>query len=129
MSIELTSDQLQATSQGPVRITDPETNQVYVVLRADVYEQMAISDDEPSMEEIALLVDKVMAEDDANDPHLDSYQQPLTYTTWWIFVCTETVLLQRLRADLSPDGFPRHLVYELRVDWEAVVDGEAPPAR
>jgi hypothetical protein len=75
MSIELTADQLKATFQGPVRVTDPTTNETYVLLRAQAYEEMTMSADDPSMEEIALLVDKTMAEDDANDPYLDSYQQ------------------------------------------------------
>ena len=37
-------------------------------------------------------------------------------------VCVETVRLQPLRADLAPDGFPRRLVYELRVSWEPTND-------
>jgi len=40
-------------------------------------------------------------------------------------VCTETVRLQPLRADLAPDGFARRLVYELRVGWEPQADGDA----
>jgi hypothetical protein len=38
-------------------------------------------------------------------------------------VAQETVLLQPLRSDMSPDGFARRLVYELRVEWNP----EAPP--
>jgi hypothetical protein len=75
MSIELTADQLKATSQGPVHVIDPATNEAYVLLRAQEYEEMTLSDDDPSMEEISLLVDKIMADDDANDPYLDTYQQ------------------------------------------------------
>jgi hypothetical protein len=75
MSIELTAEQLKATSQGPVHVTDPATNEMYVLLRAQEYEEMTLSDDDPSMEENSLLVDRIMAEDDANDPYLDSYQQ------------------------------------------------------
>lgn len=43
-------------------------------------------------------------------------------------VCTETVWIQHLQSDLTPDGFPRRLVYELRVGWEPAVDGEPPEA-
>src|SRR5262245_9989110 len=39
-------------------------------------------------------------------------------------VCTETVVLQALRYDSGPDGFPRRLVYELRVEWEPPEPGE-----
>jgi hypothetical protein len=38
-------------------------------------------------------------------------------------VAEESVTLQPLRADLSPDGFARRLTYELRVDWKP----DAPP--
>ena len=30
----------------------------------------------------------------------------------------ETVILQPLRSDLSPDGFPRRLTYEVRIEWD-----------
>ncbi|HEX2462568.1 MAG TPA: hypothetical protein VHJ58_20675, partial [Vicinamibacterales bacterium] len=33
-------------------------------------------------------------------------------------VSTETVLIQPLRADMSPDAFPRRLTFELRVEWD-----------
>ncbi len=38
-------------------------------------------------------------------------------------VAEETVTLQHLQQDLSPDGLPRVLVYELRVEWDPAVDG------
>lgn len=41
-------------------------------------------------------------------------------------VCVETVRLQPLRSDMSPEGFGRRLVYELRVAWEPSADGEMP---
>jgi hypothetical protein len=37
MHIELSREQLQA---APVRITDPETREEYVVLRADLYDRL-----------------------------------------------------------------------------------------
>ena len=39
-------------------------------------------------------------------------------------VSTERVLLQPLRSDLTPDESGRHLVYELRVEWEPPAPGE-----
>ena len=33
-------------------------------------------------------------------------------------VSTETVWIQPLRADMTPDVFPRRLVFELRVEWD-----------
>ena len=44
-------------------------------------------------------------------------------------ICTETVSLQTMGADLSNDQTPmRRLVYELRIAWEPSVDGKAPEA-
>jgi hypothetical protein len=39
-------------------------------------------------------------------------------------VCIETVSLQPLGHDLSPDGFARRLVYELSVEWEPPPPGQ-----
>lgn len=45
-------------------------------------------------------------------------------------LCEETVRLQPLSPDLSPDtSFPRRLLYDLRVSWEASADGDAPDAQ
>ena len=75
MSIQLTNEQLAAAGQAPLRVTDPDTKQVYVLLRADVFDAILAPADDIDMREVALLVDRAMAEDDANDPHLESYQQ------------------------------------------------------
>jgi len=40
------------------------------------------------------------------------------YTRSRSIVCAETVRLQPLASDLSPEGFGRRLEYELRVSWE-----------
>ena len=70
MAIELTSEQLQA---APLRISDPETSQEYVLIRAELYDRLRqlLDDDVRASGE---LVDRIMAEDDANDPYLQSYQ-------------------------------------------------------
>jgi len=54
--------------------------------------------------------------------HVEQY-----YTRARSIVCLETVRLQPLRSDLTPDGFGRRLVYELRVAWEPALDGDGPP--
>jgi hypothetical protein len=41
-------------------------------------------------------------------------------------VSTETVLIQPLAQDMTPEGHSRRLVYELRVDWEPPLDPEQP---
>jgi hypothetical protein len=40
------------------------------------------------------------------------------YTRAQTVVSTETVSIQPLRADMSPDAFPRRLTFELRVEWD-----------
>jgi hypothetical protein len=39
MAIELTREQLQST---PIRVTDPETKQDYVLMRAEVYDRIKL---------------------------------------------------------------------------------------
>lgn len=44
------------------------------------------------------------------------------YGTAQRIVAEETVTLQHLASDLSPDGLARRLVYELRVEWDPEAD-------
>ncbi|HEV2949932.1 MAG TPA: hypothetical protein VGX70_21320 [Gemmataceae bacterium] len=74
--IELTPEQHRVLTQkgnDPLRALDPATNVEYVLLRADVYKRLKaiLSDDLP---DTAALMNEVMAEDDAKDPYLESYQ-------------------------------------------------------
>jgi hypothetical protein len=73
----LTPEQRQQL-QGPVpaRAIDPETKQEYVLVRADLYEQMKalFEEDGLDMRQIAILVEQAMREDDADDPSLESYR-------------------------------------------------------
>jgi hypothetical protein len=74
--IELTQEQHQALTQNgnePLRALDRATNIEYVLVRSEVYERlkMILSNDLP---DTAVLMNEVMAEDDANDPYLESYQ-------------------------------------------------------
>jgi hypothetical protein len=79
MSIELTLEQrreIQHGSARPPRLKDPVTGQDYVLLHADVYERVRyLVEDDFEPRDAYPFVDRVMAEDDANDPHLESYQQ------------------------------------------------------
>ena len=72
--IELTQQQRQEL-QGPepARALDPQTRTTYVLVRADIYERLRSLLDE-DMPDISCLMNEVMAEDDANDPLLESYQ-------------------------------------------------------
>jgi hypothetical protein len=59
----------------PVEIVDQATNQVYYLISAEQYQRMSETlsgDFDPRA--LYPMIDKVMAEDDARDPLLESYQ-------------------------------------------------------
>ena len=66
----------ELTAAEPVAL-DPITRETYVLIRKDRYDKMraVLSDDGPSMNEVAKLVQRAMSEDDANDPTLAYYQE------------------------------------------------------
>jgi len=78
MTATLTDQQRQALHEandaGPVTVVDPATNAQYVLVRADVFQDVQewMRDLEP--QEVYPLVDRIMADDDAHDPTLASYQ-------------------------------------------------------
>jgi hypothetical protein len=75
--IELTEQQRQELD-GPEPVAiDPLTRETYILVRREAYERMkallAMDDYDPDEE--AAYINEIMAEDDANDPLLKSYQQ------------------------------------------------------
>jgi hypothetical protein len=74
--IELTEQQQHALDeQQPLHLVDPRTKTAYVLIRQDAYERLQALLDDDTLGATAELVDRVMAEDDAKDPHLAEYQQ------------------------------------------------------
>jgi hypothetical protein len=78
--LELTQQQQQAVdaSPEPPRLLDPRTNKTYVLIGADAYERikgLLVADDGLTMRQVAMLVERAMREDDADDPTLEFYQQ------------------------------------------------------
>lgn len=77
--MNLTNEQAQAVKDGePVAIRPPEVGEECVVLRRDVYERIkhqVFDDSEPDPARLYPLVGRIMAEADANDPALESYQK------------------------------------------------------
>jgi hypothetical protein len=75
--IELTDQQCQELSRPEPVAMDPQTKETYVLVRKDVYERLkallAMDDYDP--DEGAAYINEVMAEDDRNDPLLESYQR------------------------------------------------------
>jgi len=60
----------------PVEVLDEATNRVYYLIFAEQFQRMAATlsgDFDPR--ELYPMIEKVMAEDDAKDPLLDSYQR------------------------------------------------------
>jgi hypothetical protein len=78
MAPNLTDQQRQALHEvndsGPVTVVDPATNTQYVLVRADVFQELQewMRDLEP--QDAYPVVDRVLADDDAHDPTLASYQ-------------------------------------------------------
>jgi hypothetical protein len=74
--IELTEQQRQELEKPEPVAIDPQTRQTYVLVRKAVYERLktllAVDDYDP--DEGAASINEVMAEDDAGDPLLESYQ-------------------------------------------------------
>jgi hypothetical protein len=71
--IELNEQQRQELNSPEPLAIDPQTQQTYVLVRRDLYERLRHLLDEDTLA-TGELVDQVMAEDDANNPHLESYQ-------------------------------------------------------
>lgn len=74
--IELTEQQRQELSAPQPMAIDPQTRQTYVLLRRETYERwkslLALEEYDP--DEGGGHINEVMAEDDAKDPYLESYQ-------------------------------------------------------
>jgi hypothetical protein len=66
----------QVISLGtPVEVFDPSTNQVYYLLSAEQYQMLAkVAAEDIDPRHSYPLIGQVMAEDDANDPLLETYQ-------------------------------------------------------
>jgi hypothetical protein len=74
--IELTEDQRRELGkEDPVRVRDPQTNDTYVLVRSDVYERLRALLADDTVYTTADVLDRVMAEDDANDPYLADLQK------------------------------------------------------
>jgi hypothetical protein len=77
--IELTESMREALStnpEGPLWLVDPTTKQTFVVLRKEDYDRVKtiLGEEDDVVLATGELVDRIMAEDDANDPLLDSYR-------------------------------------------------------
>jgi hypothetical protein len=76
LMIELTEHQRHELQNAEPLVVDPQTRETYVLVRRESYERLKdlLALDEFDPDEGAGYINEVMAEDDANDPLLDSYQ-------------------------------------------------------
>lgn len=66
---------LDGSAGQPLRLVDPRSGIVYLLLRADLLERMGEDEeDEPNSQQRAILLTRAMREEDEGDPHLASYQ-------------------------------------------------------
>jgi hypothetical protein len=74
-NVFLNQEELQAVQEGrPVPVVLGSTE--CVVVRKDVFERVqSLLDDSLDADTVGALVERNMAEDDANDPLLDAYQK------------------------------------------------------
>jgi hypothetical protein len=74
--MELTEQQRQELSAPEPVAIDPQTRETYVLVRRETYDRLkallALDDYDP--DEGAGFINEVLAEDDAKDPYLESYQ-------------------------------------------------------
>ncbi len=65
--------------EEPVRLTDPETQTEYVIVKADVHNQIrALADETRAAYPLAM---KVFGQDGRDDPPMDKYNAPGRYPT------------------------------------------------
>lgn len=72
--IELTEQQRQELSTSEPVVIDPQTREEYVLVRRAAYERLRALVEDDTVLTTGEMVDRIMAEDDANDPTLESYQ-------------------------------------------------------
>lgn len=73
--IRLTKDQCRELSGPATVVINPETNNTYVLVPEAAYLRFrALMGDDEDIVATGEMVDRIMAEDDANDPTLESYQ-------------------------------------------------------
>lgn len=75
--IELNEQQQQELGAPEPMAVDPRTGETYVLVRREAYERVKtlLSLDDYDPDEGVALVNEIMAEDDINDPYLESYQR------------------------------------------------------
>ncbi len=74
----LTQEQRQLLKQGggePLRLVDPETNQEYVLLQAEVYQRLQVLLKDLAPRELYPLLHRALQDEGWHDPHMDEYNR------------------------------------------------------
>src|SRR5271157_4288069 len=66
---------IEQAGEQPVQLTDPETNSLYIIVRADVYERMRALCDDFDIRDAYPLMDQVAALEGWDDPSMDIYNE------------------------------------------------------
>jgi hypothetical protein len=66
---------IEEAGEQPVELTDPVTNSVYIIVRAEVYRRMRNSCDEFDIREAYPMMDQVAAREGWDDPSMDVYNE------------------------------------------------------
>jgi hypothetical protein len=64
---------IEQAGEQPVQLTDPETNSVYFIVRAEVYQRMRALCDDFDIRDAYPLMDQVAAREGWDDPSMDIY--------------------------------------------------------
>ncbi len=74
----LTKDQRNLLRQAggePLRLIDPDTNQEYVLLRADTYDQVRSVLDDLNPRDLYAALHRTLSDEGWDDPHMDEYNR------------------------------------------------------
>ncbi len=66
---------IEQAGEQPVQLNDPETNSVYVIVRAEVYERLRALCDDFDIRDAYPLMDQVAAREGWDDPSMDVYNE------------------------------------------------------
>ena len=66
---------IEQAGEQPVRLADPETNLVYIIVRAEVYERMCALCDDFAIGDAYQLMNQVAAREGWDDPSMDIYNE------------------------------------------------------
>ena len=66
---------IEQAGEQPVELTDPLTNSVYIIVRAEVYERMRRSRDDFNIRDAYPMMNQVAAREGWDDPSMDVYDE------------------------------------------------------